>query len=198
MQAVETEVDNKYAAIDASLQDLLAQMSSLNVAIAALQNKGAVKSVQRGTLNTSDEYDGKEGYTKYLDISISAVNTSKSLLVVNASGVTSGNPSSGSYCTFNGKIVNSSTIRLYSNINSDGATYNLVNWQVIEFYYGSQVGCLFLCVGLSWRLSFAEVIDGGIKHGILAPGCYIRGEFCYSLGGCNYPHQISGAKGRKA
>lgn len=134
LQAVETEVDNKYAAIDASLQDLLAQMSSIKTAVAALQNKGAVKNVQRGTLDTNGEYDGKEGNTKYLDISISAVNTSKSLLIVNASGATSGNPSEGSHCTFNGKIVNSSTIRLYSNVNSDGAYYKVVNWQVIEFY----------------------------------------------------------------
>lgn len=134
LQAVEAEVDNKYAAIEASLQDLLTQMSGMETAIAALQNKGAVKNVQRGTLNTSGKYDGKEGYTNYLDISISAVNTSKSLLIVNASGATSGSPSSGSYCTFNGKIINSSTIRLYSNINSNGASYDLVNWQVIEFY----------------------------------------------------------------
>lgn len=103
---------------DSSEQSLFAAINSLK------KGGSALKSVQRGVLQKINvtTYDD---YGRYCDVTISAVNISKSFLIVNSSSE-----------TFypNAKLVNSTTIRFYqSSISSSKASFENYNWQVIEF-----------------------------------------------------------------
>lgn len=121
MRAVEAEVDGKYTAIDASLQNLLAQISSINTAIAALQSRGVVKSVQRGIITF------KDSVTETTTATIKAVDTSKAVII--GAGTSNGN---SSYCG-EGMLVltNATTVTAKQDGNYPVTT---IPWQVIEFY----------------------------------------------------------------
>ena len=108
-------------------------MSSIKTAVAALQNKGAVKSVQRGSYhNTNNSKDGSEFGASYKDIAISPINIDKSFIIVYSSY----QPSSTGSQPANGRILSSTKIRIYGNLMSshDEDRFYNVQWQVIEFY----------------------------------------------------------------
>lgn len=101
----------------------------------ALYNKkiSLIKSVQRGTLNKFN-VTTKDNFGVYSDVTISNVNVSKSFLIVNSSA---GSGTNGDQLS-NGKIVNSTTIRLYATYETRSSSdrkgdFNNYNWQVIEF-----------------------------------------------------------------
>lgn len=129
MQAVETEVDNKYAAIDASLQDLLAQMSSMKTAIAALQSRGAVKSVQRGMTNTGPSSNSMS--SRVVNQTIKSVDMDKAIVLIEGTLFGSSGEISGSdYSVAGGRLTSPTNLAIgaYSWGN------NYAYWQVIEFY----------------------------------------------------------------
>ena len=112
---------------DSSEQSLFAAINSLK------KGGSALKSVQRGTLNKFN-VTKKDTFGVYSDVTISNVNVSKSFLIVNSSASSGTNGDQLS----NGKIVNSTTIRLYATYETRSSSdrsgnFNNYNWQVIEF-----------------------------------------------------------------
>lgn len=99
-------------------------MGKLNGIYNKFEN-GVIKSVQRGVLDKTNitTYDD---YGRYCDVTISAVNISKSFLIVNSSSET---------YNANAKLLNSKTIRFYQTdiSSSSNASFSNYNWQVIEF-----------------------------------------------------------------
>ncbi len=99
-----------------------------------LLGRGMVKSVQRGQFGdnalTKSEQIGAYTYY-YKDITISSVNISKSIVLINTSFGNS-TPVQAS----NAKLLNSTTLRIYNtyNYNPDRHYIQNANWQVIEFY----------------------------------------------------------------
>lgn len=86
-------------------------------------NKGVVKSVQRGTVSS--------GSSATINITISAVDVNKSIVLCYASNTTTSGASGNRAA--NCKLVDATTIMLYST-HSTNITYPDYNWQVIEFY----------------------------------------------------------------
>lgn len=84
-------------------------MGTLSTLMGSSYAGGVVKSVQRGAT-----------YTYNATITISAIDTTKSIIIVNNYGTP--------YYTASGRITNSTTI----NLNCSTNTY--INWQVIEFF----------------------------------------------------------------
>lgn len=94
-----------------------------------------VKSIQKGTYHNLDLTDlSEENGMAYVDVTINSINTNKAFLIVNAGTYTAA--SNGR--TPNGKIINSTTIRLYyvntSSSSSGKYEFYNYNWQVVEFY----------------------------------------------------------------
>ena len=111
---------------------LSAIMTKLNSIISSSGGiPGTVKSTQRGSYSSSnDTGTTAEGRYYYKDIVIAEVNINKAVVIVYAS-----NPNSNiSNLSANAKLVNSTTLRIYSNYDSSIRTYDNVNWQVIDFY----------------------------------------------------------------
>ena len=129
MQAVEAEVDNKYAAIDASLQDLLAQMSSMKTAVAALQSRGAVKSVQRGMTNTGSSSSSMS--SRVVNQTIKSVDVDKAVVLIEGTLFdSSGEISGADYAVAGGRLTSPTNLAIGAY--SRGGNY--AYWQVIEFY----------------------------------------------------------------
>ena len=103
----------------------------------ALGSSGAVKSVQRGVYKFSSKTIndfGKESELHnvyYKDITISSINVNKSILITSCNNRDGGSQYG---ISTGGRIIDSTTIRLYNDYyyNSE----NMINksWQVIEFY----------------------------------------------------------------
>ena len=107
-------------------------MGKLNGIYNKFEN-GVIKSVQRGVLNKYN-VTTKDNFGVYSDVTIANVNVSKSFLIVNSSA---GSGTNGDQLS-NGKIVNSTTIRLYATYESGTSndrmgSFDNYNWQVIEF-----------------------------------------------------------------
>ena len=112
--------------------ELLSKLNSVYNTVTVTGNIPSVKSVQRGiSMQYSDRittYETMSGQNVfYIDITINAVNTSKS--IVNVSSIVKDN-----YAYI---LLNSTTIRVYFGCYSSGrdnATLCPFTWQVIEFY----------------------------------------------------------------
>lgn len=95
-----------------------------------------VKSVQRIDVSgSSTVYDGSVGDKMYYkDITIDEVDMNKTIVLVTGHGYTGGS-TSYSYYETTAKLLNSTTVRAYSN-QVDGSTgyFYGVNVQVVEFY----------------------------------------------------------------
>lgn len=94
-----------------------------------------IRSVQRGSLHSTDGSITnlpKENGCSYKDITISSIDVNKSFIIV------SGSKNDENEKNPNGKIINSTTIRLY-NTRSEGTTsvmkvyFENLTWQVIEY-----------------------------------------------------------------
>ncbi len=117
----------------------------LNVLIAnTANNPKAVKNVQRGKLAANlevrtytDSYmlQSNVARTFYIDIAISSVNTSKSLIFVEEMN---GQQYSNVFYTPIAEFVNNTTIRVYMGAYTNSTTamwlQRGLTWQVIEFY----------------------------------------------------------------
>ena len=91
-----------------------------------------VKSVQRGTVNRTNNSKIED----YYNITISAVNTNKSILIINGLSYT-GNSGASSPCLSTGKILNSTTIAVsptWVDNSPESCGYKEINWQVVEYY----------------------------------------------------------------
>ena len=119
LDLVKTETDKIGDFSDSTQQTLFAAINSLK------KSGSALKSVQRGVLDKDNVTTSSDTYGRYCDVTISAVNVSKSFLIVNSSSESH---------NANAKLVNSTTIRFYQTyISSSGASFENYNWQVIEF-----------------------------------------------------------------
>lgn len=92
---------------------------------------GTVKSVQRGTVNNTSGglSDRDENYNYCKDITITAVNMNKAVVLVNSSVQLANDHSLDA----NAKLINSTTLRVYAT-NYSYHYANNINWQVIDFY----------------------------------------------------------------
>ena len=91
-----------------------------------------VKSVQRGTVNR----ENSSAIEDYYNVTISAVNVNKSILIINGKSYT-GNSGAVGPCLSTGKILNSTTIAVsptWIDSSPESCGYKEVNWQVVEFY----------------------------------------------------------------
>ena len=119
LDLVKTETDKIGDFSDSTQQTLFAAINSLK------KSGSALKSVQRGVLDKDNVTTSSDTYGRYCDVTISAVNVSKSFLIVNSSSESH---------NANAKLVNSTTIRFYQTYtSSSGAYFENYNWQVIEF-----------------------------------------------------------------
>ena len=114
--------------------ELQSKLNSVYNTVTVTGNIPSVKSVQRGLSQQYDEYmttyETMSGWHAfYIDITINAVNTSKSIVFI------SGNPSY-SYCNnYTVELLNSNTIRVYFSYNRNyGPEMMAFTWQVIECY----------------------------------------------------------------
>lgn len=119
---LDTQISTRAA--QSTLDSINAKIDSLSASISN-NSGGGIKRVYRGYV------DGKS-YVGYLDVTLDyAINTSKSFLILNTNTPV-GNP----YRFVAGKILDSRTLRFYSNaLGSDGIAcfYNEIYWQVVEF-----------------------------------------------------------------
>ena len=112
--------------------ELQSKLNSVYNTVTVAGNIPSVKSVQRGLSQQYNEnmetYETMSGWNAfYIDITINAVNTSKS--IVNVSTIVNNN-----YAYI---LLDSTTIRVYFSFQSSGgtrATLCQFTWQVIEFY----------------------------------------------------------------
>ena len=113
--------------------EILTKLNSVYNTVTVTGNIPSVKSIQRGISSVNNDirtYDtiSNERYF-YIDITINAVNTSKS--IVNVSTI------EGSY-NYGPMLPNSTTIRVYCNITNNTSVDKMYvkpfSWQVIEFY----------------------------------------------------------------
>lgn len=133
------QVDLGGVAQESSIQALVTQMgnvsskvNSINTVVAALQSRGAVKSVQRGSYHGDFNENESENATSYKDFAINPIDINKSLIIV----YTSAHMDISGARSTNGRILSSTMVRIYGNLwNSQNGTrvYN-AQWQVIEFY----------------------------------------------------------------
>ena len=95
---------------------------------------GTVKSTQRGNLGKDTVLStDRENNTNYIDITISAVNINKAVVLVNASNGSKDDTDRPA----NARLLNATTLRVYANYVSAGqdtGTMRNVNWQVVDFY----------------------------------------------------------------
>lgn len=110
-------------------------MAKLNVLLSRTLSggvPGTVKSTQRGFFGDSAAVGTIEGRIFYQDVTISAVNMNKAVVLVHASN---GNDSYASLSA-NARLINSTTLRLYAtnNIFGNSGSVENVSWQVIDFY----------------------------------------------------------------
>lgn len=114
----------------------VAQESSIQALVTlvtTLQSRGVVKSVQKGSYHSTDSVkDGTENGIPYKDFTINAVNVNKAVIIVYGSV----KMTVSSCTTANGKILNSTKVRIYSTLSNSGGDSYFYNaqWQVIEFY----------------------------------------------------------------
>lgn len=89
-----------------------------------------VKSVQRGTV----DLDRQNSNTTL--VSISSINTNKSLLIVNAHNTSNDTGASSTLTSYNvsGKIYSSTQLQLYATSYENSKYSFNIDWQVIEFY----------------------------------------------------------------
>ena len=114
--------------------ELQSKLNSVYNTVTVTGNIPSVKSVQRGLSQQYDEYmttyETMSGWHAfYIDITINAVNTSKSIVNVSSIGVNNNN-----YACI---LLNSTTIRVYFSFQSNAGTRAPLcpfTWQVIEFY----------------------------------------------------------------
>lgn len=124
----------------AKLNTLINSANSINTNISA--SRGAVKSIQRGTFNTTTRNATRDTYGLYQDITISAININKSILIASGGGGSdtqyAKNVSDAASGEASGKFINSTTLRLYATYYngqlSNGTCWHNINWQVVEFY----------------------------------------------------------------
>lgn len=99
---------------------LMAKMNNM------LSNAGAVKSVQRGEANITNDNE-----YSWVSVSISSINVSKSILVLNGVYL---NVTGSLDNNFAGKIQNDNTIQLRYEGPTPGSSIISIIWQVVEFY----------------------------------------------------------------
>lgn len=110
--------------------------------------QAGVKSVQRGQIWSGTNTAGTQPEMKYLDITISAVNTAKSRVEINAliGGGSSGSAASTAAQTADayqsaanvqgrvfGYLLNSTTVRIYGGISNTALQWS-GRWEVVEDY----------------------------------------------------------------
>lgn len=108
-------------------------VQALVTLVTTLQSRGVVKSVQKGSYHSANSVkDGTENGIPYKDFTINAVNVNKAVIIVYGSV----NVSNSNCMTANGKILNSTKVRIYSTLSNSGGDSCFYNaqWQVIEFY----------------------------------------------------------------
>lgn len=90
-----------------------------------LNSPKVVKSVQRGLLNSSAK-GSRENGIYYQDVTIASVVMTKALVLVTSTDAKAANA----------KLVNGTTLRIYSGAQYGGDSFDATNcnWQVIEFY----------------------------------------------------------------
>lgn len=103
------------------------KIDTIDINVGSLVNGRVVKSVQRGITATPSGTQSSAATV----VNISAINISKSIIMVEPFGFRDDYQNTVSYqWASSGTILNSSQIKLYSTLN---AAINVV-WQVIEFY----------------------------------------------------------------
>ena len=138
---------SKTGVLSAKLAYVINLLENATYGLSAIKsNGGAVKSVQRGTVNAATKNTGVDSsvkmapatggpmaYTAYFDLTISAVNTSKAFVILDNYIESNANALDNRYVPV---LLNSTTIRIYlSGLNSSTADFYMEGgfaWQVIE------------------------------------------------------------------
>ena len=117
-----TTTQTKVNSIDTKVNSLEIKVNNLGSDLTSLTNRGGIKSIQRGTRNSRFSSN----------VTISYVDTSKAMLLINYNDDTNSSSSSNSApISVTGRIVSSTSIR----IDIDGGYGTpTIDWQVIEFY----------------------------------------------------------------
>ncbi len=103
-----------------------------------LAGGGGIKNVQSGAIhqivkpNSEIKVDANFASYRYIDFTISAVNLTKTFVIVSTPIGLDERPSTHFTC---GRLINETTLRIYANSgNNNGYRLDAIYWQVIEFY----------------------------------------------------------------